>query len=114
MVLTCRIILVKTVGNLYEMNPGEILLLQVEWINHPKYGDKFKVSQYQTKVSASVHGIKKYLGSRLTKGIGPVYAKRIVKVFGDKTLDVIEEDVNQLLEVILNWWMKTKLYMISQ
>jgi exodeoxyribonuclease V alpha subunit len=91
--------LVTIVGNLHEMNPGEILLLQGEWINHPQYGEQFKVISYQTKVPASVHGIEKYLGSGLIKGIGPVYAKRIVKVFGDKTLDVIEEDVNLLLEV---------------
>jgi exodeoxyribonuclease V alpha subunit len=50
-------------------------------------------------VPATVHGIEKYLGSGLIKGIGPVMAKRIVKKFGKDTLDVIEKEVEKLSEV---------------
>jgi exodeoxyribonuclease V alpha subunit len=50
-------------------------------------------------VPASVYGIEKYLGSGLMKGIGPIMAKRIVKKFGKKTLDVIEKDIERLGEV---------------
>src|SRR5262249_61069860 len=47
----------------------------------------------------TAEGIAKYLGSGLIKGIGPTYAKRIVELFGDKTLDVIDKSPTFLSEV---------------
>ena len=91
--------LVTVVGNLMAPTPGEIIKMRGEWANHPKYGEQFKIVHYKTSVPASVFGIQKYLGSGLIKGIGPVMAKRITKRFGKKTLDVIEEDVEKLIEV---------------
>ena len=91
--------LVTIVGNLMAPMPGEIIKMRGEWSNHPKYGEQFKIVQYKTTVPASVYGIEKYLGSGLIKGIGPVMAKRIVKRFSKKTLDVIEEDIERLAEV---------------
>jgi exodeoxyribonuclease V alpha subunit len=91
--------LVTIVGNLMAPTPGEIIKMRGEWANHPKYGEQFKIVHYKTTVPASVYGIEKYLGSGLIKGIGPVMAKRIVKKFGKKTLDVIEEDIEKLAEV---------------
>lgn len=91
--------LVTVVGNLMAPTPGEIMKLRGEWSNHPKYGEQFKIVQYKTTVPATVFGIKKYLGSGLIKGIGPVMAGRIVKKFGEKTLDVIEDDIEKLAEV---------------
>ena len=91
--------LVTIVGNLMAPMPGEIIKMRGEWSNHPKYGEQFKIVHYKTTVPASVYGIEKYLGSGLIKGIGPVMAKRIVKRFGKKTLDVIEEEIEKLAEV---------------
>jgi exodeoxyribonuclease V alpha subunit len=91
--------LVTIVGNLMAPTPGEIIKMRGEWTNHPKYGEQFKIVHYKTTVPASVYGIEKYLGSGLIKGIGPVMAKRIVKKFGKKTLDTIEEDIEILAEV---------------
>ena len=91
--------LVTVVGNLISPTPGEILKMQGEWVSHPKYGEQFKIVQYQTQVPASVYGIEKYLGSGLIKGIGPVMAKRIVKRFGKETLEIIEKDLESLREV---------------
>lgn len=91
--------LVTVVGNLMAPKPGEILKMKGEWTNHPKYGEQFKIVHYRTAVPASVYGIQKYLGSRLIKGIGPVMAKRIVKKFGKKTLDIIEKNIEKLAEV---------------
>jgi len=90
--------LVTVVGNLIAPTPGEILQLKGEWANHPKYGEQFKIVQYKTTVPASVYGIQKYLGSGLIKGIGPVMAKRIVKKFGERTLDIIEDEIDKLKE----------------
>ena len=91
--------LVTVVGNLMAPTPGEILKLKGEWTNHPKYGEQFKIVHYKTTVPASVYGIQKYLGSGLIKGIGPVMAKRIVKTFGEQTLDIIEDEIDKLEQV---------------
>jgi exodeoxyribonuclease V alpha subunit len=88
--------LVCVVGNLMAPMPGEVIKMQGEWANHPKFGEQFKIVFYKSMVPASVNGIQKYLGSGLIKGIGPVMAKRIVKKFGKDTLDVIEADVEKL------------------
>lgn len=88
--------LVTVVGYLMSPTPGEALTMRGEWINHPKYGEQFKVADYETTVPATVFGIQKYLGSGLIKGLGPVIADRIVQKFGKKTLDVIEDDIEKL------------------
>ncbi|MCP4577739.1 MAG: ATP-dependent RecD-like DNA helicase, partial [Deltaproteobacteria bacterium] len=91
--------LVNAVGSMMAPTPGEILDLRGEWSNHPKFGEQFKITHYKTEVPATVYGIRKYLGSGLIKGIGPVMAKRIVKKFGEATLDLIETDADKLLAV---------------
>jgi exodeoxyribonuclease V alpha subunit len=91
--------LVTVVGNIPSPSPGEILSMSGEWTNHSKFGAQFKVVFCTCTVPASVAGIEKYLGSGLIRGIGPVMAKRIVKMFGEKALDIIEESVEKLLEV---------------
>jgi exodeoxyribonuclease V alpha subunit len=91
--------LITVVGNLMAPTPGEILNMKGEWVKHPKYGKQFKVVHCRSEVPASVHGIRKYLGSGLIKGLGPVMADRIVKKFGQDTLDVIENELERLAEV---------------
>ena len=91
--------LVTVVGNLLDPVPGEIIKMKGEWTTHPKYGEQFKITGYDTSVPASIYGIEKYLGSGLIRGIGPVMAKRIVNQFGKKTLDVIEHDIKRLTKV---------------
>ena len=91
--------LVTVVGTLMAPMAGEILEMRGEWSNHPKFGEQFKVQQYTTKVPATVYGIRKYLGSGMIKGLGPVMAGRIVDRFDKKTLDIIENDIQRLAEV---------------
>ena len=91
--------LVTVVGNLLAPTPGEMLDMQGEWAHHPKFGEQFKVEQFTTQVPATVHGITKYLGSGLIRGLGPVMAGRIVERFGKNTLDVIEQEIGRLAEV---------------
>lgn len=90
---------VTVIGNIVNPTPGEIIKMRGEWGNHPKFGEQFKIVFCQTTTPASVHGIEKYLGSGLVKGIGPVMAKRIVKMFQEKTLDVIENEIEKLTAV---------------
>jgi exodeoxyribonuclease V alpha subunit len=91
--------LVTVVGNLMAPMPGEILDMRGEWTIHPKFGEQFKVAHFKTKVPATIHGIQKYLGSGLIKGLGPVMAERIVERFGEKTLDVIENQIGRLADI---------------
>ena len=90
---------VTVVGTLLAPTPGEVLEMVGEWTSHPRFGDQFKVEQFTTKVPGTIHGIVKYLGSGMIKGLGPVMAERIVARFGKRTLDIIESDVGRLAEV---------------
>jgi exodeoxyribonuclease V alpha subunit len=83
-----------------------------EWTNHPNYGLQFKAVKAVERKPATLNALEKYLGSGLIKGVGPVTAKRIVKHFGDKTLDVFENDIERLTEV--EGIAKLKLQMISK
>ncbi|PKN33990.1 MAG: ATP-dependent RecD-like DNA helicase [Deltaproteobacteria bacterium HGW-Deltaproteobacteria-19] len=91
--------LVTIIGSIVNPTPGEIIKMKGEWGNHPKYGEQFRIVFCQTTTPASVHGIEKYLGSGLVRGIGPIMAKRIVKTFREKTLDVIENEIERLADV---------------
>jgi len=90
---------VTITGNLAGVGVGESLRLRGTWITHPRYGRQFEVRAYSVKLPATLEGIRKYLGSGLVKGVGPVTAERIVDYFGLETLDVIEDDTQRLREV---------------
>jgi len=91
--------LITAVGNLSSVNVGEALRLKGFWTTHPQYGRQFKVLDYQTMLPATLEGIRRYLGSGLIKGVGPVTARRIAAHFGLRTLEVIEQEPERLIEV---------------
>ncbi len=91
--------LVTVVGNLMAPIAGEVLDMKGEWTNHHKYGQQFRVLEFKTKAPATLYGIRKYLGSGLIKGIGPVMAGKIVRKFDKDTLDIIENDIEKLTEI---------------
>lgn len=91
--------LITIVGNLLSVNVGESLRLEGQWTTHSQYGRQFEVESYTVKMPATIEGIRKYLGSGLIKGVGPVTAERIVDHFGLDTLDIIEAEPRRLLEV---------------
>ncbi len=92
--------LVTIVGNLPEVNPGESLRLEGTWTTHVQYGRQFKAEKCEQILPATVEGIKRYLGSGLVKGVGPVTAARIVQRFGADTLRVLEEEPRRLREAL--------------
>ena len=83
-----------------------------EWATHPSYGLQFKATKVIERKPATANALGKYLGSGLIKGVGPVTAKRIVRHFGDRTLDVFETSIEKLTEV--EGIAKLKLEMISK
>lgn len=91
--------LLTVVGALLGAQPGESLRLRGRWGSHPQYGRQFTVENYTTVLPATIQGIRRYLGSGLVKGIGPVFADRITRHFGTDTLDIIEREPQRLVEV---------------
>ncbi|MDY7075476.1 MAG: ATP-dependent RecD-like DNA helicase [Chloroflexota bacterium] len=92
--------LATVIGNLPEVNPGESLRLEGMWTIHPQYGRQFKAERCEQILPATVEGIKKYLGSGLVKGVGPVTAARIVQRFRADTLRVLDEEPQRLREAL--------------
>ncbi len=91
--------LLTVVGSLPELSPGEHLQIEGCFETHAKHGLQFKAEICKQILPATVKGIERYLGSGLIKGIGPGLARRIVKVFKGKTLEIIEKNPERLSEV---------------
>lgn len=91
--------LLTVVGSLLGAQPGESLRMEGRWSSHSQYGKQFTVENYTTILPATIQGIRRYLGSGLIKGIGPVMADRITTHFGVDTLDIIEQQPKRLVEV---------------
>jgi len=92
--------LLTVVGNLPEVQPGESLRLEGTWTTHPQYGRQFKAERCKQVLPATAEGVKRYLGSGLIKGVGPVTAARIVQRFGADTLRVLDEEPRRLREAL--------------
>ena len=91
--------LVTTVGHAAMISAGEWITASGVWLNDRTHGLQFKAQYLRTSAPSSIDGIEKYLGSGMIRGIGPVYAKRLVKMFGKDVFDVIEATPERLREV---------------
>ncbi|OQX09738.1 MAG: recombinase RecD [Desulfobulbaceae bacterium A2] len=69
------------------------------WTEHPRFGRQFKARQATELRPATAAALEKYLGSGLIRGVGPKIAGRIVRHFGDETLQVFEGEIDRLTEV---------------
>ncbi|SFM41686.1 SF1B family DNA helicase RecD2 [Thermodesulforhabdus norvegica] len=90
---------VTATGYFFDVSPGEFLELTGQWAIHEKYGRQFKAKSYRSLLPSSLEAMRRYLGSGMIRGIGPVLADRIVAKFGEKTFDVMEKDPDRLREV---------------
>lgn len=91
--------LVTMTGNTPSVTPGEFVDATGIWFNDHKHGVQFKVRQIKTVTPNTLEGIEKYLGSGMVKGIGPHFAKRLVRAFGEQVFDIIEANPERLLEL---------------
>lgn len=91
--------LATVVGHAATISAGEWVTASGEWTNDRTHGQQFKARFLRTSEPSSVEGIQKYLGSGMILGIGPVYAKKLVRAFSDKVFDVIENEPARLREV---------------
>ena len=78
---------------------GATVVFSGSWIHNQKYGRQFQATQANERKPATIAAIEKYLGSGLIKGVGPKTARKIVRHFGDKTLEIFENDIDQLTDV---------------
>jgi len=90
---------VTVVGEIYPVSEGEEIKVNGQWRVHPRYGTQFQAESWEKVEPATLDGIERYLGSGLIKGIGPVYAHRLVSAFGLDTLRVLSEEPERVLEV---------------
>lgn len=91
--------LVTVVGHLASVKAGEYLRASGRWVNHRDHGLQFQAEFMRCTPPTSLEGIEKYLGSGLIRGIGPHYAHRLVRTFGEEVLDVIEHEPERLTGV---------------
>lgn len=91
--------LVTLVGHAATIGAGEFVQAQGAWVNDRNHGLQFKADFLRATPPTTVEGIEKYLGSGLIRGIGPVYAKKMVKAFGEAVFDVIEQEPDKLRQV---------------
>ncbi|MGE0255503.1 MAG: ATP-dependent RecD-like DNA helicase [Alphaproteobacteria bacterium] len=91
--------LVTVVGHAATISAGEWITASGEWVNDRTHGQQFKAHFMRTSAPTSLDGIEKYLSSGMIRGIGPVYAKKMVRAFGEKVFDIIEAEPDRLREV---------------
>ena len=91
--------LVTVIGHAAMISAGEWITASGEWVNDHTHGQQFKARFMRTSAPTSIDGIEKYLGSGMIRGIGPVYAKKMVQAFGEKVFDIIEAEPERLREV---------------
>ena len=91
--------LVTLVGHAAMISAGEWITATGDWVNDRIHGQQFKARFLKTSTPTSIEGIEKYLASGMIRGIGPVYARKLLRAFADKVFDVIEAEPDRLLEV---------------
>ncbi len=91
--------LTTVVGTLSSVQVGESLRCEGHWKNDPNFGFQFVVQAYEVTQPATIRGIQKYLASGMIKGIGDHFAEQIVMRYGEKTLDVIDQTPDLLMEI---------------
>jgi exodeoxyribonuclease V alpha subunit len=91
--------IVTVVGHAATIAAGEWITASGEWVNDRTHGQQFKARFLRTSPPTSADGIEKYLASGMIRGVGPVYAKKLVRAFGEKVFEIIEETPDRLQEV---------------
>ncbi len=91
--------LVTVVGHAAEISAGEWVTLSGTWVNSREHGQQFKAAFLRASPPTTAEGIEKYLGSGMIRGIGPIYASKLVTAFGAEVFEVIEQAPERLREV---------------
>jgi exodeoxyribonuclease V alpha subunit len=87
------------VGNLFSLSEGDLLQIEGEESEHPRFGQQIKVGRFEFIRPSDSEGIARYLASGRFKGIGKKTAQKIVDTFGPDTFAVLENTPERLCEV---------------
>lgn len=90
---------VVVTGPIAAVDIGDNIEITGEYVTHRIYGEQFKVNSFIPLKPDDEQGIYEFLASGVIEGIGEKFARRIMQVFGDKTLDIIEKTPERLLEI---------------
>ena len=90
---------ITIVGNILATQPGESVEVAGYFVDDPRFGRQLKIERLKAVLPSSKAGIERYLGGGFIDGIGPVLAERIVEMFGEETLDLLDESPEKLLDV---------------
>jgi exodeoxyribonuclease V alpha subunit len=88
--------LVTVIGAAASITPGEYIDCMGIWQNDKTHGLQFKAHHLKVVPPTTLEGIEKYLGSGMVKGIGPHFAKVLVKAFREQVFDIIETEPERL------------------
>ncbi len=91
--------LITVVGHAAMISAGEFVQMSGAWVNDRTHGQQFRASFLKASPPTTLEGIERYLASGMIRGIGPVYAKRLVRGFGEAVFDLIEQQPERLREV---------------
>src|SRR5712671_3229073 len=91
--------LITVLGHAAMIAAGEFVQASGGWVNDRTHGVQFKAAFLKATAPTTVEGIEKYLGSGMIRGIGPVYARKLVRAFGEAVFDVIQQEPDRLREV---------------
>jgi exodeoxyribonuclease V alpha subunit len=88
--------LVTVVGEIPGVSVGEGLHVVGNWVNSANYGTQFKVEAFERSRPETASAVLKYLSSGAVKGVGPGTAQKIVDLFGETALQVMEKEPERL------------------
>lgn len=87
------------VGCMPFLTEGASIKVSGKWTTHPEYGKQLKVDMYQRLLPKSAEAVERFLASGVIKGVGSATASKIVKKFGEKTLETILEEPLMLTKI---------------
>ncbi len=90
---------VTVVGSLPSVSAGEWVTAEGRWVQDREFGQQFRAETLNSTAPTTKEGIEKYLGSGMVKGIGPVYAKKLVDKYGEEIFEIIENQSAKLEDV---------------
>ena len=91
--------LVTVIGHAALISAGEFIQASGTWVNDRTHDLQFRAAFLKATPPTTLEGIERYLGSGMIRGIGDVYAKRLVRGFGEQVFDIIEQQPDRLREV---------------
>src|SRR5438046_7171976 len=90
--------LITVLGHAAAISAGEFVQASGAWVNDRIHGVQFRASFLKVATPTTVEGIEKYLGSGMIRGIGPVYARKLVRAFSEQVFEIIEQEPARLRE----------------